>query len=201
MENQEAMNYLLKRGITKNTIEALSLGYTGPYNVYDTLSHRIAFPIHSVYNEYISVQGRALFEEAKAKYWHREYTEEHPNHRWKGKHLYGLNYCVEEVIRQQNICLVEGPMDVASLLQVEIPAAGLLGLNFTEAQAFLLRRFTNHVTLWVDSDMAGQAAVKKLTGLLREFRFTYNLIQGNLKDPNETLMEKGAEGILKILNG
>lgn len=81
----------------------------------------------------------------------------------KSEVLYGL-FQNEKAIRQQEHCyVVEGPTDVIALYTADLPAVAPCGTAFTTAQAKMLSRFTDRITLLFDTDdnQAGKKAARR----------------------------------------
>lgn len=143
------MSYCLERKVSLEQIIHHSVGYFGnnPFSMY---YDRVMFPIHDVYGNLLSFQGRALFDfkaEGKPKYFHGAYD--------KSRHLYGLYDALRTLELMPFVVLVEGPFDVLALLRAGIPAVSGFGTAFSRHQALLLRRFFKYVGMWYDPDAAG----------------------------------------------
>jgi len=123
---------------------------------YDTFRQRITFPYLDMHGRPIGFTGRITDNEAKtAKYLNTPDTLVFN----KGNVLFGLFQAKESIIRKNKAYLVEGQFDVASIYQrgVQNIIAGS-GTALTDAQARLLKRFTNTVVGIYDPDAAGLKA-------------------------------------------
>ena len=122
---------------------------------------RLMFPIRDPYGELLSFQGRAMFDHdavGKPKYYHAPFD--------KGNVVYGLYECAEWALEAPFLTVVEGPMDVLALHDAGLPSVALMGTTFSQTQAYLVRRYTRNVLLWLDSDSAGAKASPRSTLLV-----------------------------------
>ncbi len=187
-EGQEAREYLEERGISRELAERVGLGYApdswkGLYrassvhdieesvlvsvglckksekggHLYDAFRQRIMFPILSFTGSVLGFGGRLLGPVGKGapKYIN---SPEGPIFD-KGKVLYGLSWARNDIRRQGYALLVEGFMDVVSLLGAGIEnVVAPLGTALTPPQAELIKRYTDQVRIAFDSDPAGLRA-------------------------------------------
>lgn len=225
-EGKNAMAYLEKRGILRNTIDNFSMGYVenkwdGLYNhlkqkscdiqksielgllvkadsnrIYDRFRGRIIFPIMSESGTPIAFGGRTIFDEPN-KYLNSPDT---PLYK-KSKHLYGFNLAKQAIRDKKHVILVEGYFDVVSLYQggVENVTASL-GTALTEQQIYLLKRFTEDIYLFYDSDKAGiNAAVR---GIEKMFEQNINpgiITLAEAKDPDDFIRENGLKAFNQLI--
>ncbi len=187
-DGAEARAYLERRGISRDLAERVGLGYAPNSwkalreaalvhgldesallgagllkrsdkggRIYDAFRHRIVFPILSVTGSALGFGGRLLgpVGEGAPKYLN---SRDGPIFD-KGNVLYGLSWARNDVRREGFALLVEGFMDVVSLVGAGIGnAVAPLGTALTEAQAELLKRYTHQVRVAFDSDAAGLRA-------------------------------------------
>jgi DNA primase len=225
-EGKQARDYLEQRGIQPGTVELFSLGYAenkwdGLYDhlrtqscdiekaiqlglliksdtnrIYDRFRGRIIFPIFSESGTLIAFGGRTIFDEP-GKYLNSPDT---PLYK-KSKHLYGFHLSKKTIREKKYVVLVEGYFDMISLYQhgVENTAASL-GTALTENQVHLLRRFSDSIYIFYDSDQAGiDAAVR---GIEKMFEQNINpgiIILHDAKDPDEFIREKGLEAFHQLI--
>lgn len=129
---------------------------------------RHIFPIHDVQGRAIGFSGRALkVEKGTPKYINSpEPAAGAIGIYHKSEVLYGL-FQNEMTIRSREHCyVVEGPTDVLALFTQAVPAVAPCGTAFTEAQAKLLARFADRITLMFDTDenQAGLKAARRAIG-------------------------------------
>lgn len=180
--------YLQRRGLDQETIHRFGLGYApnrweallqaltargyapgelaevglvherdqGGY--YDSLRHRLVFPIHDERGRVVGFGGRALDDEQQPKYLN---SPQGPLFD-KGRLLYGLALAKEGIRRAGRAVVVEGYMDVIAAQQMGYTnVVAALGTALTQEQLQLLQRYSPHLTLALDADEAGQRAVER----------------------------------------
>ncbi len=228
-EGKWALDYLTGRGLSIATIKHFGLGaapdswdslikhlkglgYSIPdmmqANViaksprgsyYDRFRKRVIFPIINIRGKVIGFSGRAMPGEDKAggKYVN---TSDTPVYK-KSENLFGMNfaknYCDEQMI------LVEGNMDVISLHQAGFQnTVAALGTSFTAEQAKIISRYTKEIVLLLDSDAAGQKAVKRAGEILENTGLNVRvLLLPEGKDPDEYISKNGAARFKALLEG
>lgn len=227
-EGRVALQYLKERGLEIETIKAFKLGYAPDgwrnlveaaseagvdpedliragvaakgrdgSSVYDYLRNRIVFPIFNLQGEVVGFSGRSL-DGSEPKYLNTPETELFH----KGKLLYNLHLAKDEIRRSGRAVLVEGYMDAILPYQHGVRnVVASAGTSLTEDQANLLRRFAREVVVVYDGDEAGlKAASRGLGVLLREgLRVKVAAMPEGL-DPDELVREKGAEGLLRVID-
>jgi DNA primase len=108
-----------------------------------------------------------------------------------------------EIRRNGWAVLCEGNFDLVSLHQGGIKnVVAPLGTAFTEAQAKLLRRFAQRVTLMFDGDNAGRKAVHAAYPILRKAELGARVVklpQGD--DPDAYLRRNGKEALGRVVEG
>ncbi len=190
-----ARTYLQTRGLTAETIERFGLGYAPPQwdallkvagrrglspqileraglalprstgnGHYDRFRDRVAFPIANLSDRTIAFGARALQPDQEPKYLN---SPETPIYH-KGRVLYGLSDTRDAIRRRDTVLVVEGYMDLLSLVQAGIEhVAATSGTALTEDQCRTLARYAHQVVLLFDGDAAGStAAMRGLTVLL-----------------------------------
>lgn len=192
-----ALPYLRGRGITRALIDKFGIGYAPKaqasliskateegYNAQyfyetglatpadelrpmrDRFRERVMFPIFSVSGRIVGFGGRILSRTVKtAKYIN---SPESPIYS-KSNELYGL-YQAKKAIGSADKCfVVEGYMDVIALHKAGIEnVVATSGTALTLQQIRLIRRFTEHVTLFFDGDAAGIKAAVRGVDLMLE---------------------------------
>lgn len=212
------IRYVVKRGISPETAKKFGIGYakdqwqdmadflekqklpreegleTGLLSagkngkVYDKFRNRVIFPIFNARDKVIGFGGRAI-DDSTPKYLNSPESEIFK----KKDNLYGLNLA-KSAIRKQNMALVvEGYMDVVSLVEAGIEiAVASLGTALTPEQAKLLKRYADTVVLSYDSDRAGQAATLRGIDILRDAGLKVKVLQiEGGKDPDEYIRKFG----------
>ena len=211
-----AHSYLVKRGLTEETITSFGLGYSNKFSndlykylktkgysdellvkaglitasekgVYDKFWNRVMFPIMDVNNRVIGFGGRVMGE-GEPKYLNSPETPIFD----KSRNLYGLNRA--RTTRKNYFLICEGYMDVIALHQAGFNnAVASLGTAFTSGHASLIKRYVNEAYLTFDSDEAGTKAALRAIPILRECGITARVIRMNpYKDPDE-FIKNGAK--------
>ncbi|MBM3791719.1 MAG: DNA primase, partial [Acidobacteria bacterium] len=219
-EGRGPLEYLLGRGLVRETIDLFSLGYSpagGAFllealrrkgyepaaplecglvktsedgRMYDAFRGRIMFPIRDIQGRIVAFGGRALGER-QPKYLNS--PEGKLYH--KGHHLFGLSHSREDIKREGFAVLVEGYLDF--IIPYQHGAKNLvasLGTSLTPQQVRLLGRYTRDVVVSYDPDSAGQAAAQRSLDLFLEEDFrvrVFRLPQG--QDPDAFVRSTGVE--------
>lgn len=202
------LGYAPKRGLVhvlkkkyiklETAVEAglLNLNVEDPEYVYETFTNRIMFPIFNN-SHVVGFGGRTLIEH-DIKYLNSKATPLYN----KGELLYLLDYAKKHIDRLGYAILVEGYMDVLSLIDKEIPnTIGTCGTACRKDHALLLRRWTDEIYTCFDGDDAGGLAQKRAARILNAF----NIYGGNMElpkgyDPDDFVKEFGKEKFLALRN-
>ncbi len=226
-EGEAAQAYLRKRNLSGETLEALKIGYApNSWNAllnyfqgkgvelpllekaglilpgqkkpdfYDRFRGRVIFPIFSLTGKVLAFGGRTVVD-ADPKYLNSPDTPVYS----KGKVLYGLNWTKETVREAEELILVEGYTDFASLFQAGIKnIAASLGTSLTTDQAELARRFATNIIINYDGDSAGKMAASRGISIFIEQGQSPNVVilPENL-DPDSYLQKYGKERYLMQL--
>ena len=186
-EGAAALDYLGRRGITRDTIARFGLGWSGPGRgaiagdlarenitrdqlvdagllrrdddgaIADLFFNRVMFPIRDARGRIISFGGRVLGD-GQPKYVNGPETTLFS----KRRTLYGLDLA-RAAGRSGPPIVVEGYTDVIALHQANIPGAvAPLGTALTEDQLALLWRLSPAPVLCFDGDAAGQRAAARV---------------------------------------
>jgi DNA primase len=180
----QAIAYLKKRGIDGPTAGRFAMGYAPPAwdtllkvlgtsdarvtqllqaglvvsnesgRRYDRFRDRIMFPIRNTRGQIIGFGGRVL-DAGEPKYLN---SPETPIFR-KGQELYGLYEARRNPGKPKEMIVVEGYLDVASLVQFGVEnVVATLGTAMTNDNLKRLTRLTDRVVFCFDGDRAGRAA-------------------------------------------
>ena len=227
--NQEALNYLLKRGLKKSIIEEFKIGYvpwknnfyevltkkykeeeislTGLYyksdktkKYVDKFNSRVIFPINNISGETVAFGGRIIRDSKIAKYINSPETEFYK----KGNMIFNLDKAKNLRSDTDNVLIVEGYMDVVSLYASGIKnVISNSGTALAERQIDLIWKFFSNPTICLDGDPSGQNAAiriaEKLFPFINEKNKIYFSIIPNGKDPDEFIRENGKELFMKLL--
>jgi DNA primase len=197
-DGQIGMNYFRSRGFRDDIInkfqlgfcrnshdafgtEAIRKGYKKDYLVktglcyesddgklHDRFWGRVMFPVLSLSGKVVAFGGRVMSTENKklAKYVNSPESEIYH----KSNELYGIFFAKQAIVKYDCCYLVEGYTDVISMHQSGIEnVVASSGTSLTEGQIRLIHRFTNHITVLYDGDMAGiKASLRGIDMLLAE---------------------------------
>lgn len=206
-ENLRALTYLLDRGITRETIDAFSLGYSGsPRDLLyflkekgfdqkflidsglfvsetrDKFFGRIIFPIANTMGHTVAFTGRVMDESLP------KYLNSPASHIFdKSSILYGLHLAKQAISKTGEVYIVEGQMDTIALHQADVEnVVGISGTALTKEHIRILQRFAKTVYLALDSDNAGiKATFSSIENLLNEDMEIRIIRIPNGKDPDE----------------
>lgn len=215
---KNAMDYLINRGLTEETIIKFGMGYADIYenDLYkylkskgytdsqmkdsglveihegkggvDKFWNRVMVPILDINGKVIGFGGRVLGD-GLPKYINTRETQVFD----KSHNLFAMNTARRS--KRRGIIVCEGYMDVISMHQAGFDnAVASLGTAFTIGQAEIIKRYTDEVYLAYDSDGAGTRATLKNISILREAGLVTRVIDMKpYKDPDEFIREMGAD--------
>lgn len=212
---EEAREYLKSRGIGSEAIAQFNLGYAprswrsvsdfliikkkyapedleaaglvirkDNNNFYDRFRGRVIFPLKDHKGIVVGFSGRTLLKDEKeAKYINSPETQLYS----KSRMLYGLWENREQIRKENGIVLVEGELDVIPSWQAGVKnVAAIKGSAFTSEQAQLMTRFTKNVYMSLDSDSAGQEAIKRAVVIAEQMDLSIRVVQiKGGKDPGD----------------
>ena len=225
-QGSRAMEYFVKRGLLKETMQKFGLGCCGQYSdmLYrylkqkgyedsllrdsglityderhggrDKFFNRAMFPIMNVHNKIVGLGGRVMGD-GEPKYLNSPETKIFD----KSRNLYGLNFA--RITKKPQLLLCEGYMDVIALHQAGFDnAVASLGTSLTSGHASLLKRYTKEVYLTFDSDGAGVKAALRAIPILKEAGLSVKIINMEpYKDPDEFIKALGPEEYQKRIEG
>ncbi len=194
------IRHLRSKGVEPAIIEKSGLVVARDDNKgsYDRFRGRVIFPIFDYRGRPVAFGARALKKDDKAKYINSPETPVYT----KGRHLYGFNLAKEAVGREDGVIIVEGYLDFIRpfLAGVENVAASQ-GTALTPDQIRLIRRYTRHVTMLFDMDLAGQsAALRSLDILLEEEMDVKVAALADGEDPDSFIQKYGAEDFKRAVS-
>ena len=227
--NQEPLNYLLKRGLNKSIIEEFKIGFvpwksnfyedlvkkytkeeinlTGLYyksdktdKFIDRFNSRVIFPINNISGETVAFGGRIIRDSKLAKYINSPETEFYK----KGNMIFNLDKAKDLRSETDNVLIVEGYMDVVSLYASGIKnIISNSGTALTERQIDLIWKFFSNPIICLDGDTSGQNAALRIAEKLFPFINEKNKIFFSMipdgKDPDEFIRENSKELFMKLL--
>ena len=228
---QTHLKYLLDRGLTNDTINFFNLGFCenskliqdqllkdgftseelvnsglfykkdGTNELINRFKNRIIFPIQNYYNNFIGCGGRAVLDNALAKYINSPET----NYFKKGFNLFNLNHARKESSNTNTLILVEGYMDVVSLYNKGIKnVAASLGTAITIAQINLAWKNFDKIIICFDGDQSGidasYRAAERVLKVIQPGKDIYFAKIPKEQDPDDFVNQFGKDNFLSLLN-
>lgn len=221
-DGERALNYLIKRGFTKEFIESNAIGWSLPdwntltkvlenkgYSLdemlqcglvvqsqngqyFDRFRGRIMFPIHDDFGEIIAFSGRTIDNLENEPKYLN--SPESPIFK-KSEILYNLHKARTSIRKKRQVILMEGFMDVLSANQGGLyNAVASMGTSLTEQQMTKLKRLTNNVIISYDGDNAGWEATKRAAEMLHNIQMKVDIaIIPNQLDPDSYIRQNSAQ--------
>ena len=229
-QGKKALDYVMKRGLTMETIKKFRLGYSpanphwlkgflrsknfsddflaksglfsAKYPDYAFFSDRLMFPIFNRKGQVVAFGGRVLPPASEKE---RKYLNSGDLPQFKKREtLFGFNFAKNSIRMNKRIIFCEGNMDVIAYHQCGLDyAVATLGTAFTEEHIKMIQGFVADGTVFLsfDSDEAGQNATKKACYLCRRNNLTVKIIQlKGGKDPAEIMLKFGKENLTAQVN-
>ncbi len=209
-----ALEYLLKRGVSKTSVKLFGLGYA-PLNwetlvnflkkrgfsekeiidsglavpaktgCYDRFRGRVMFPLVDIKDKILGFSGRILGK-GEPKYINSPQTPIFD----KGKFLFGINLSKGEIKQKKEAIIVEGEMDMIIPFQESTKnIVASKGTALTEEQIVLIKRYADTILLCFDADFAGDLAARRGIEMADKQGLNIKMIQiDGAKDPAEICM-------------
>ncbi len=170
-------------------------------SIYDRFRGRIIFPIRDARGRAISLGGRAMDPNARAKYLNGPETELFD----KGRNLFNHAPAREAAGKGQPLIVAEGYMDVIALSEAGFQATvAPLGTAVTEDQLRLMWRIADEPVIALDGDTAGIRAALRVIDLAlplleagKGLRFA--VLPTGL-DPDDLIKQQGAPAMQKVID-
>ncbi len=229
-QNENALNYLIRRGLSKNIIKEFNLGFvpwkndfyknllskyseeeiglTGLYykndksgKFIDRFNSRIIFPINNIQGDAIAFGGRIIQQNKLAKYINSPETEFYK----KGNIIFNLDKAKQCRVDTNNIIVVEGYMDVVSVYASGIKnVISNSGTALTERQINLIWKFFSNPIICLDGDQSGQKAALRIAEKLFPHINDENKIHFSILpdgcDPDDYIKKNSKDKFLNLLN-
>jgi len=220
------LQYLLDRGLTKNSIKTFEIGYSSTsqnqinflksqfFNLddasevgilasnkdrlYSRLNQRITFPIRNSANKLIGFAGRTLKEDTNtAKYINSPQTKLFD----KSRNFYGLNIAKKYIYEKGTIVIVEGYLDVVLMHQANIKTAvATMGTALSKEHILIIKKLNAKVLLCFDGDNAGKQAVFKASILLSQNQINgFVVIFPNNCDPADMIKNNKEQELYTLM--
>jgi DNA primase len=194
-EGSHALNYLTRRGVNRDTIETVGLGYspaswdvthqhflgkgfsaqelidTGLVSerdgggIYDRFRNRLMFAIRDASGRMSGFGARVLDPDDVPKYLNSPQTALFD----KSRLLYGLDLARKAIRTEDQVVIVEGYMDVIVPYQAGFTnTVSPMGTALTEEHLRQLKRYTRRIILALDADAAGEKATLRGLEIARQ---------------------------------
>lgn len=224
----EAIKYLLNRGIDMESISAFEIGLApalpdalynvlknagfneldmcdlglvknGEHGFYDLFKNRIMFPVKDEKGHIIAFSGRIFQNDPnQPKYVNSPETVIFK----KGQTLFHLYDGISDIRKLHQIVLHEGQMDVIASYRSGIKTAICsMGTALTPEQVKIITKYANNVVVCYDGDSAGLKAMVKAIHLFANQNINLQLvILPDGMDPDEYVKKYGKEAFLDYFN-
>lgn len=224
----EAIKYLLDRGIDMESINAFEIGLApdksdalynvlknagfneldmfdlglvknGEHGFYDLFKNRIMFPVKDERGHIIAFSGRIFVNDpSQPKYVNSPETVIFK----KGQTLFHLYDAISDIRKNHQIVLHEGQMDVIASYRSGITTAICsMGTALTPEQVKIIAKYANNVVVCYDGDNAGLKAMVKAIRLFANQNINLRLvILPDGMDPDEYVKKYGKEAFLNFFN-
>nr|WP_245402765.1 DNA primase [Peribacillus muralis] len=228
-EGQEALEYLIERGFTEETIEKFQIGYS--LDSWDFVSKFLlkrGFPA-----EYMEQAGLIIYRDKDESYFDRfrnrvmfpimdhqgntiafsgramgtdepKYlnSPETPIFN-KSKTLYNFHQARPHIRKKEQVVIFEGFADCISAVRAGVEnSVATMGTALTEQHIQLLKRNTDQILICYDSDSAGLNAANRAVNMLQDHDFSVKvaLMPDNL-DPDDYIKEFGEKSFVSEVIG
>lgn len=229
-EGREALEYLLRRGLTKKTIASFGLGFA-PNSWHSLIDHMRSLGFtrqelvsanlanESIKNDrknvYDNFRNRLMFPVIDIRgnvvaFGGRVLDDSKPKYintsdtlvYKKGQGIFALNLA-KNGNSDRKLILAEGYMDVIALHQAGFTnAVACLGTALTKEQAGIIARYADEVILSYDNDGAGQAAANRAIQIFSKTGIKIRVLSlSGGKDPDEIIKNHGPERFRALLQG
>lgn len=228
-EGQEALEYLLNRGFTEETIDKFQIGYS--LDSWDFVSKFLlkrGFP-----PEFMEQAGLIIHREKDESYFDRfrnrvmfpimDYQgntiafsgramgDDEPKYLNspetpifnKSKTLYNFHHARPHIRKKEQVVIFEGFADCISAVRAGVEnSVATMGTALTDQHIQLLKRNTNQVLICYDSDSAGLNAANRAVNMLQETGLTVKvaLMPDNM-DPDDYIKEFGEKSFVSEVIG
>lgn len=223
---REAFNYLMDRGLSKETLETFDLGLApdkkdalhramkekghldsdmrdlgliGGETPYDIFKDRVMFPLHDEEGRVAGFSGRTYKDGVKtAKYMNSPTTPVFE----KNKVLYNIHRIPRAAKAKDRVVIFEGFMDVIAAHQAGVTeGVAIMGTALSATHIRMMRKLTDNAVLAFDGDQAGRDATRRFIGELQKGGFTvYVAMLPDGLDPDDFIRENGAEAFRKLVD-
>ena len=189
--DQERISLLAQAGLAKPSPKG-----TGHY---DTFRNRVMIPILDLQGRVTAFGGRVIVSQEEPKYLNSPETEVFSKRRL----LFNLKEAQNEIRRENSAIVVEGYLDVISLVQAGIGnVVATLGTAITPEQIGLIARNCDEVYFCYDADAAGQRATLRAISINRESPLNARVVTfpDPKDDPDSFVRREGGKAFTERLH-
>lgn len=194
-DNDNALRYLLDRGLTEETIRTMRLGYcignsNDSWEDRTLLKERIIFPVNDLSGKVISFSGRIYKDKDNRK---KYVNESNSSIFIKGRSLYQLSHAKKHIKEEGYAVIVEGYIDALMFYNFGVNnVVSIMSTSLTKEQIELLKKYTNKIILIMDGDSAGEiAAIKHIENIKRNGMQVDVVPLRHGRDPDEQALMLG----------
>lgn len=165
---------------------------------YDTFRNRLMIPILDLQGRVTAFGGRVMVAQEEPKYLNSPETDVFSKRRL----LFNLKEAQNEIRRENSAIVVEGYLDVISLVQAGIGnVVATLGTAITPEQIGLIARNCDEIYFCYDADAAGQRATLRAISINRESPLNARVVTflDPKDDPDSFVRREGGEAFLERL--
>ncbi len=186
--------YMMSEGYTEEELiqgSLISPSKDNSKKPFDFFVNRAMFPFYDLSGHIVGFGGRALSNDDKRKYLNSRETLVYN----KDRYLFSMNFAKNACVKNRQILLCEGNLDVISLNQAGFEnAVASCGTALTPQQVKIISNYADSVVICYDSDEAGQKATKRAIRLISETGLkTTVLHMEGAKDPDEYINKFGVD--------
>ena len=158
-----ASDYMFERGFSAAWLEKWEFGY-------DPTFDRITFAVRDEHGRLIGFKGRA-YDGREPKYLVLgDKPTRKTRYGWPCYFTSRVVYGAHRITTETDLVVCEGELNVVALDQkCDVPAVAINGSHFTADHALIIRRIARSVTLFMDTDTAGEDAVNAIVKHLNPF--------------------------------
>jgi DNA primase len=196
-DNREIFHHLLSKGFKKEDIlRTGNFRIDNTGNVVSYFYNRIMIPIFDLSGKVVGFSGRS-FSGQEPKYLN---SIDSPIFK-KGEVLYLMNLSKEYIRETKEAIVVEGYFDAIALFENGIKnVVSTMGTSFTEQHARLLKRFASKIYFFFDNDLGGRSGAERAVEICNKVELTPLIITSNINlDPDEIILKYGKDAVIEML--
>lgn len=207
-EGRLGMEYLCEdRKLSKEAIKQFGLGYVQLCANHE-LANRIIYPVYDASSNLIALSTRRISSciNNLPIHWHEQFE--------KSYYLYAMNIAKEHIRTLGYVIITEGQTDVIQCHNHGFyNTVGTLGVNLSELQLSIIKRYCRRIVLAYDSDEneTGSKGMKDTTKMIDKYSTycgttrirlfdVYKVSVPDQKDPDGFLKKYGAEPFRELIN-